>query len=224
MELDPNVFTWNIAMVCEWLSCSNLSHLSPTFQANEVDGPTLLSLTPDDIRDELHIKSLGDRKRVKEAIEKLLFSIDFVDQRVSLNLMVVDAREYAEQHEVYERGGEDANVAVVEQMRELNKLEDVIESGMAAFECENMEMKTEADYNEAQHLSGMFETLRYALPLPLPRLPLLPMLLLSIIHLAPPPIDAIIVFKSFGTTTWQGHKVECNRCLLQVHYSIILHM
>jgi hypothetical protein len=62
---------WEVDDVLAWLESERLSALSPVFRENEVDGMTLLRLTPEDIRDELRIPALKVRKQLYESIQKL---------------------------------------------------------------------------------------------------------------------------------------------------------
>lgn len=62
----PNPRRWNVFDVCSWAdtegkySASTIASLS----SNEIDGVTLLSLTPNDLKVELGIKSLAERRRL----------------------------------------------------------------------------------------------------------------------------------------------------------------
>eukprot|EP00755_Sulcionema_specki_P024975 Sspe_Gene.82289::Locus_53930_Transcript_2_3_Confidence_0.500_Length_2077::g.82289::m.82289 len=63
--------TWTIGHVCGWLESEGLGHLAPIFRQNRIDGKALLGLTKDELRDELSIQALGDRKVLWEKIESL---------------------------------------------------------------------------------------------------------------------------------------------------------
>eukprot|EP00667_Euglena_gracilis_P007818 EG_transcript_7905 len=63
---------WSIAQVTSWLASEGLGEFIPTFQKNQIDGMSLLQVTKQDLKDELEIPKLPDRKRVWAAIERLL--------------------------------------------------------------------------------------------------------------------------------------------------------
>lgn len=62
---------WTEANVSEWLRDEGLSRLVGTFAEQHIDGSVLLTLRGDELRDELGITSLGDRKRILAAIDRL---------------------------------------------------------------------------------------------------------------------------------------------------------
>ncbi len=89
------VHSWSVQDVLDWLARCNLQHLAPTFAENEVplhhhhhviithfnflkkvDGRTLVGLTKDDIKNELHVTGLRDRKDLYEALQKLHLSLE----------------------------------------------------------------------------------------------------------------------------------------------------
>eukprot|EP01063_Lacrimia_lanifica_P037974 TRINITY_DN7962_c0_g1_i1.p1 TRINITY_DN7962_c0_g1~~TRINITY_DN7962_c0_g1_i1.p1 ORF type:complete len:776 (+),score=237.80 TRINITY_DN7962_c0_g1_i1:69-2396(+) len=62
---------WPLSRVAQWLRGQGLQHLIPNFEDNDVDGATLLSLEKNDLREELGISALGDRKSLWESVTKL---------------------------------------------------------------------------------------------------------------------------------------------------------
>ncbi|GAQ85691.1 hypothetical protein KFL_002490090 [Klebsormidium nitens] len=62
---------WTEANVGEWLRAEGLGRLVGAFAEQHIDGSVLLTLKGDELRDELGITSLGDRKRILAAIERL---------------------------------------------------------------------------------------------------------------------------------------------------------
>ncbi len=72
MATCPNPIEWSTSDVCAW---ANESYYSPNilsaFVDNEINGQTLLSLTAHEIREELGIKSLADRRRLISDINVL---------------------------------------------------------------------------------------------------------------------------------------------------------
>jgi hypothetical protein len=53
------------------LAQEGFARYASAFAENDVDGSVLLLLTEDDLRDELGIQSLGDRRRLSQAIQRL---------------------------------------------------------------------------------------------------------------------------------------------------------
>eukprot|EP01060_Flectonema_neradi_P005350 TRINITY_DN13547_c0_g1_i1.p1 TRINITY_DN13547_c0_g1~~TRINITY_DN13547_c0_g1_i1.p1 ORF type:complete len:895 (+),score=125.85 TRINITY_DN13547_c0_g1_i1:41-2686(+) len=62
---------WGVERVCSWLEHNGLGHLCGVFRKNKIDGSNLLQLTKADLKDELEIQALGDRKAVLEGIDRL---------------------------------------------------------------------------------------------------------------------------------------------------------
>eukprot|EP00659_Diplonema_papillatum_P007667 gene7667-11760_t len=62
---------WSVDRVCSWLADNGLSHLDSCFRRNRVDGRALMSLTKGDLKDELCIEALGDRKALWDRLEIL---------------------------------------------------------------------------------------------------------------------------------------------------------
>ncbi|KAJ9473174.1 hypothetical protein DIPPA_23743 [Diplonema papillatum] len=56
------VSKWSVDDACCWLGESGLSHLQGVMSKNKVDGSTLMSLTKTDLKEELGIDALKDRK------------------------------------------------------------------------------------------------------------------------------------------------------------------
>eukprot|EP01006_Ploeotia_vitrea_P006278 TRINITY_DN12705_c0_g1_i1.p1 TRINITY_DN12705_c0_g1~~TRINITY_DN12705_c0_g1_i1.p1 ORF type:complete len:604 (+),score=64.79 TRINITY_DN12705_c0_g1_i1:44-1855(+) len=67
-----NVRDWSIDQVSRWLQSISQGELVDTFVQNEVDGSTLVGLTKEDLKSELEIKRLSDRKAVWDSLNHLL--------------------------------------------------------------------------------------------------------------------------------------------------------
>jgi hypothetical protein len=57
--------------VCAWLDRLGLAEHAPRFRENDVDGSLLMTLTRDELTDDLGIKSLGVKKRILAARDAL---------------------------------------------------------------------------------------------------------------------------------------------------------
>lgn len=74
-SLHPDPHTWDNKMVVRWLeivfqgNCK--SYIKLSFKENEIIGQDLIELTNEDLKHELQIKMLGDRKRLLREISKL---------------------------------------------------------------------------------------------------------------------------------------------------------
>lgn len=55
----------------QWLADQGLARYATIFADNNIDGVLLLQLTGDDLRDELGIQSLGDRRKLELLIKQL---------------------------------------------------------------------------------------------------------------------------------------------------------
>lgn len=55
----------------QWLAEQGLARYASMFAENNIDGPLLLQLGNDDLRDEVGIQSLGDRRKLVMLIEQL---------------------------------------------------------------------------------------------------------------------------------------------------------
>eukprot|EP01012_Entosiphon_sulcatum_P049172 TRINITY_DN67778_c0_g1_i1.p1 TRINITY_DN67778_c0_g1~~TRINITY_DN67778_c0_g1_i1.p1 ORF type:complete len:225 (-),score=42.00 TRINITY_DN67778_c0_g1_i1:47-721(-) len=62
---------WTIERVLVWLDSVGLGEYRSTFKQNGVDGSTLFGLTKQDLKDELDIAKLPDRKRLWDELEEL---------------------------------------------------------------------------------------------------------------------------------------------------------
>mmetsp|Transcript_24778 Transcript_24778/g.65040 ORF Transcript_24778/g.65040 Transcript_24778/m.65040 type:complete len:573 (-) Transcript_24778:93-1811(-) len=84
--------TWGEADVQVWLMRQGLanSQIGSTFAQNQVDGKTLLMLTPDDIREELQIQSLFDRKKLWDSLEQLRYIELNRDLKAAVNMQQED--------------------------------------------------------------------------------------------------------------------------------------
>jgi hypothetical protein len=59
----PNANDWTVIDVCEWANtCKYSSDTLERLVNNEVDGKTLLNLTCRDLREEIGIKGINERK------------------------------------------------------------------------------------------------------------------------------------------------------------------
>ncbi|KAJ9473173.1 hypothetical protein DIPPA_23761 [Diplonema papillatum] len=65
------VSKWSVDDVCCWLGESGLSHLQGVMSKNKVDGSTLMSLTKTDLKEELGIDALKDRKDLWAKVEEV---------------------------------------------------------------------------------------------------------------------------------------------------------
>lgn len=62
---------WSVGDTMQWLAQKGLARYAPTFADHNVDGALLLQLTSDDLRNELGIQSLGDRRKLQLYIKSL---------------------------------------------------------------------------------------------------------------------------------------------------------
>lgn len=62
---------WSVGETMEWLGQQGFARYATTFAENNIDGELLLQLTNNDLRDELKIRSLGDRKKLELLIRQL---------------------------------------------------------------------------------------------------------------------------------------------------------
>uniref|UniRef100_A0A7S1NH76 SAM domain-containing protein n=1 Tax=Eutreptiella gymnastica TaxID=73025 RepID=A0A7S1NH76_9EUGL len=62
---------WNVEQVLSWVESIGFGEYRATFESNHVDGPTLLDLSPTDLKNELEIPSLRARKEIYAAIQAL---------------------------------------------------------------------------------------------------------------------------------------------------------
>eukprot|EP01064_Diplonema_japonicum_P015981 TRINITY_DN24021_c0_g1_i1.p1 TRINITY_DN24021_c0_g1~~TRINITY_DN24021_c0_g1_i1.p1 ORF type:complete len:589 (+),score=138.05 TRINITY_DN24021_c0_g1_i1:35-1801(+) len=62
---------WSVDRVCLWLDGGGLGQLAPIFIKNKIDGKVLMSLTKTDLRDELEIDALSDRKQLWDRLDIL---------------------------------------------------------------------------------------------------------------------------------------------------------
>jgi hypothetical protein len=70
---DPiDVTSWGEQQVLEWLEREGLSPSTrEVFRSNEIRGDVLLELVEDEIKMELGVRSLGERKRLMKALRRL---------------------------------------------------------------------------------------------------------------------------------------------------------
>lgn len=62
---------WATGDVVEWLKLQGFARYASAFLEHDVDGPLLVQLTAEELRDDLEMGSLGDRKRILAAISNL---------------------------------------------------------------------------------------------------------------------------------------------------------
>ena len=55
------IYTWNTEKVCSWLSSKGFAEYAHNFRDNHIDGSTLLDIKENQLKEDLHIKSLGHR-------------------------------------------------------------------------------------------------------------------------------------------------------------------
>lgn len=67
----PKPKEWSVGETMEWLGQQGLARYATTFAENSIDGALLLQLTNNDLRDELKIQSLGDRRKLNLLIREL---------------------------------------------------------------------------------------------------------------------------------------------------------
>lgn len=68
---DVPVEDWSVGDVCDWLQAQGFARYVASFARENIDGDVLLELTLEELKDELGVTSLGDRKRLFEAISSL---------------------------------------------------------------------------------------------------------------------------------------------------------
>eukprot|EP01061_Rhynchopus_euleeides_P013584 TRINITY_DN23692_c0_g1_i1.p1 TRINITY_DN23692_c0_g1~~TRINITY_DN23692_c0_g1_i1.p1 ORF type:complete len:288 (+),score=77.76 TRINITY_DN23692_c0_g1_i1:609-1472(+) len=66
-----DVSRWSIDRVQKWLVQNGMAKYAPLFARNEIDGATLVVLTPADLIDELRIPSLSERKVLMRLIRQV---------------------------------------------------------------------------------------------------------------------------------------------------------
>ena len=69
----PNVkvHDWNVGHVAEWLHCEGLFQYIEAFTRNGVDGEILLSLTEDELRNDLKVRQIATRRKLWKSIGAL---------------------------------------------------------------------------------------------------------------------------------------------------------
>jgi hypothetical protein len=63
--------TWTVAEGVKWLQKEGFTDQVAKFEAERVDGTALLSLTTDELKDELDVNKFGPRKRLSLKIDEL---------------------------------------------------------------------------------------------------------------------------------------------------------
>lgn len=61
---------WRVADVCTWLKKEGMGEYASSFQKNNIDGPALLALDENDLKD-LGVAKVGDRRKLEKAIADL---------------------------------------------------------------------------------------------------------------------------------------------------------
>ncbi|KAK3267418.1 hypothetical protein CYMTET_24022, partial [Cymbomonas tetramitiformis] len=62
---------WSVAEVSHWLIQNGFTDVAPAFETNGVDGPTLLTLDSQDLRAELGVANLNDRRKLLDQIASI---------------------------------------------------------------------------------------------------------------------------------------------------------
>ena len=70
-RMDPDVGTWGVAAVQEWLTASGLQQHAELFAENEINGEMLLTLTSDELEEELEINDEAEREALLEKLDAL---------------------------------------------------------------------------------------------------------------------------------------------------------
>eukprot|EP01006_Ploeotia_vitrea_P050671 TRINITY_DN67481_c8_g8_i1.p1 TRINITY_DN67481_c8_g8~~TRINITY_DN67481_c8_g8_i1.p1 ORF type:complete len:262 (+),score=24.87 TRINITY_DN67481_c8_g8_i1:29-814(+) len=70
--MNRQVSQWGVGEVLGWLQSNGLGEFIDIFESNGIDGPSLLSLTKQDLKDELDIAKLNDRKRIWACVQDVV--------------------------------------------------------------------------------------------------------------------------------------------------------
>jgi hypothetical protein len=70
-KMIANPLFWTSEDVTEWLTTINLSSVSGNFRSHSISGEDLLTLTNKEIREDLNIARVHDRKYLLRAIDEL---------------------------------------------------------------------------------------------------------------------------------------------------------
>eukprot|EP00761_Pharyngomonas_kirbyi_P013541 gb/GECH01013570.1/.p1 GENE.gb/GECH01013570.1/~~gb/GECH01013570.1/.p1 ORF type:complete len:384 (+),score=119.93 gb/GECH01013570.1/:1-1152(+) len=68
------IYSWDVNDVCRWLNIQGYQHLEDVFKEHDIDGVVLLTLTLQELKEDLQIQSLGIRKRLYFDIQSLIQS------------------------------------------------------------------------------------------------------------------------------------------------------
>lgn len=71
VEGKDNMRTWKVEDVINWLKKLELEAIIPVFEREKIDGPTLIELTEENLKDDLQLK-LGERKKIVRERDVLL--------------------------------------------------------------------------------------------------------------------------------------------------------
>ncbi|KAJ3081070.1 hypothetical protein HDU99_006661 [Rhizoclosmatium hyalinum] len=64
--------SWGVEQVAQWvLDIGGTQDVADRFVEHAIDGTVLISLSPDDLKNELGVKQLGIRKKMEKAIAKM---------------------------------------------------------------------------------------------------------------------------------------------------------
>lgn len=96
----------------------------------------LFSLSAEDIRDELMIQRLSDRKKLRDCIDKLKYSLSLLDKNVSIKI----ALDFAEELENQLDKKSDTYIAVKLEQEELDVLQDEVIGGFKALSMDSEEV------------------------------------------------------------------------------------
>lgn len=160
----PNANDWSIAEVCEWANYNRYSQ--DTIKClihNEIDGRILLTLSSRDLRDEIEIKSLSERKRLFNDISVLRGYANVCEGRnkndylsVKSYMELLGTRKYMEEDD------DDFIIAEREQFNELISYERSISDLKKAAKLQGnfnyYQLQEEEDAKLARQLNNLDDT------------------------------------------------------------------
>jgi hypothetical protein len=113
---------WSIGDVSAWLKQHRLNDIEVSFAENGVTGEVLLGLTKEDIRDELRVQNLRDRKLLWELLVSLRKRGDCASAKLAAKMQSADICDLMKESLV-ERGVKH----IIEGMREQLQKDDLFE-------------------------------------------------------------------------------------------------
>ncbi|KAJ3251109.1 hypothetical protein HDU77_006138 [Chytriomyces hyalinus] len=75
-QLPASPLDWTVEMVARWVRGFTSEETAMLFLRHEIDGSVLMTLSADDLKTELDIQTLGTRRKISMAIDKLRLSLD----------------------------------------------------------------------------------------------------------------------------------------------------